>query len=358
MQAMVVSALSNKRPGLPERLTASAAIVGNEAVDVADLVLLGLLRGPWIEFQASVNRGLALESLQLAALSGDELQAAARRFRYEHRLISARELTAWLEARSLSAADLSGVIKRHLLRTREADRPVDGAPLDASDVLWAEAVCGGVLRMLARAAADLLASSYRLDGRALIPADPARVQSTLELAREHRGTGLVELGEPDLRARLKRLLNFERALEDLREEVADEEAISRCVASHPLDWLQVAGRELKFENEGAAREARLLIVDDDLSLGEVAERVETSIHSRRMMLGAVSVDAAAALVACIPGEVAGPWREADGWRLLLVDSKRRPSAGDPELRQLAKQELLRGVLDQTLAGRASWPQAL
>lgn len=358
MQAIVVSALTDNRPGLPERLTARAVIVGNSSVDVADLVLLGLLRGQWIKFQASVDRGLALESLRLAGLSGDELQTAARRFRYEHRLISARELTAWLDARSLSAADLSGVIKRHLLRIREADRRVDGTSLDASDVLWPEAVCGGVLRMLARAAADLMASSYRLGGRPPIPADPARVQSTLELACEHPATGLVELGEPELRARLKRLLSFERALEDLREKVADEHAISRCVASHPLDWLQVTGRELKFEDEGAAREARLLIVDDDHSPEEVAERTETEVHPRRLLLEAVSVDAAAALVASVPGEVAGPWREADGWRLLLVDSKRRPSVGDPGLRELAKQELLRGALDQTLAGRASWPQAL
>jgi hypothetical protein len=342
-----------------ERLTMPAATFAATSVDVADLVLLGLLRRTWGAFEEQVELGLALEALDTEPVSADDVRAAATQFRYAHNLVSARDFTAWLGARALRTADLSGVLRRRLLRERGPVQTADGARPDASTVLWAEAVCTGVLRDLALAAADLLAAAHRLTGRSpRADGESPLLLATLHAARERRSPGLPELGEPDLRARLTRLLELEDALAALRTEVADEQAISRCMASHLLDWLQIEGHELAFESESAAREARLLYLDDGLSLGEVAELAGTALHERRLVLDHVPAEATAALVAAAPGELAGPWPEADRWRIFLVSAKERPSVQVPELRERAAREVLRDILDRTLAGNTTWPLAL
>jgi len=353
----MVAAPASKEHGFTERLRLSAVALGDASVDVADLVLLALLTGAWEEFEQRVARGLALEALELSPIEPEEIRAAATHFRYGHNLVSASDFREWLGERSLRVADIEGVIRRRMLRERERERPTSG-PSDIAAALWAEAVCGGVLRHLALAAADRLAAAYRLGDEAPGSLTIGREQSTLELAMRCTATGLPGLGEDELRRRLRRLLSLGEALERLRERVADDEAIQRCLSSHLLDWLRIGGDELIFSTEGSAREARLLIVDDELPLADVAGRAGVTVTPRQLVLDSAPAEASAALVACPPGEIAGPWLEEERWRLLAVAVKEPPSVHDEVMRERATAELLRDVLDRTLAGRVGWLQAL
>lgn len=343
------------------RLRAPAVIVGEGVFDVADLILLGLRTGAWTHFEDGVQRGLALAALDLPAPTEREISASATAFRYRHGLVSGNEFAQWLRDRSVTVSDVSAVILRQLLCEREEGRSVEPAMRDSTGIVWVEAVFSGVLRELALLAADLLAAAHRHgigDGPEPDEANDAELDALVGRAMSAAAVGLAEVGEDEIRARAIRLHRIAGSLEQLRAEVADEAAVGRCLAGHQLDWLQVSGEELAVASEGAAREARLLVIDDGLLLADVAERARMEIRTRRITLDRAAPEASALIAAAAPGEVAGPWLEDDCWRLMLVASKSSPSARVPAIRERASQELVREVLDRTLAGRLERPLAL
>jgi hypothetical protein len=347
-----------EHPGWAGRLSAPAVTVGEITLDLADLVLLGLQLGSWERFEAEAQRGVALEALGLPEVLKEEVRAGATRFRYRHHLLAAAEFRAWLAARSVTVTEMGSAISRALLRAREETRSLDEPLPDVAGVLWVEAVLDGVLRELAREAGDRLAADFRIDADAVPPADPDAITILVDRALGLPLPGVTGLGEPELRGRLIRLDRLSGALNELHEQVADERRLERCLASHMLDWLQIEGEELALATEGAAREARMLMIEDGLAAAEVAERAHTEFHDRRVLLDAAPAEANVALVGTPPGEIAGPWYERDRWRLMLVSRKSPPSIEDSAIRERATRELMREVLDQTLAGRIGWRQPL
>ena len=333
--------------------SSDAVSLGRERLDVADLVLVGLIDGSWPRFERTVNRGLALERDTGTVVSGPDLKARATEFRYAHRLLSAREFTSWLAARSLSVADLSGVLRRAILRER-ASGGASGADVDVgvlADVLRAEALCGGILVELARVAIDRLAAAHRLGrfGRAAVD---ERVDATLAEAMACHAAGLPTLGEAELRARLQRLWAYEDARHELRRQVAEPDALRRRLTEHGLDWMLVEGSRLRFAAEGAAREARALLTCDGLGIEEVSTIAGAVAVADSLYLDELPQSVAGALAAVAPGEVAAPWLQDEEWNVLVVSSKRSPSAEDPMLRERAIDELLADVLRREAAGRA------
>ena len=335
-----------------------AVSFGTEVLDVTDLVVLGLHLGTWSRFEAHVRRGRALSALSLDPIGPAEIKAGATRFRYGANLVSALDFTTWLRARGLKVADLSDVIERRLLREREAGRQTEGPDPDIAAVLWAEATCQGVLHTLANLAADRLAARSRVGPGELTPPDAERVDDLTARAQGLEAAGLSRLSEADLAGRVSRMLARDAALEHFREQVADDQALARCMATHVLEWLQVHGTELSVATEGAAREVRMLLTDDGLALDQAAERAHAAISERRLTLDRTPDRAGELLIAAAPGEVAGPWSESGGWRVMLVGRKSPPSLAVPELRERAREELLRDALDRTLAGRTGWPTPL
>jgi len=336
---------------------------GDTALDVADLVLLGMLRGAWLELEHGTCTGLARDSAEACQIDADELRRAASAFRHARGLISARDFVAWLEERSLGVADLSVFLRRRLLLER-AGAGVHPAALSEDlgsenliqfeRVLWVDAVCGGVLERLASAGGDLLTAA---DLAGVFPADglAGSLQAALAMVRSSRLEALASLPEPDVERRLRSLFGLQGALERLRGEACDAVALARCVAGHRLDWLRVRGSELVFTSERAAREARLMIRDDGLAPDIVAERSRPgpliTRTDRELLVGDSASEIATALAVAAPGDVVGPWREGDGWRVLLVGVKEPPSVEDPIVRELAIAEGVRELLDRHGAGR-------
>lgn len=323
----------------------------DERLDVADLILLGLITGDWPRFEREVSRGLALERDGLGTFSPAELQARATQFRYAHRLLSASDFTSWLAARSLTVADLSGVLGRAILRERV---PGDGVAAGADElaaVLRAEALGQGIFAALANRAVERMAAAHRL-GRLASEVTDGPLEETVTDALGRHAAGIAALGEVALRRRLRRLWAYEDALAALRVQVADPVALRRQVAGHGLDWLCLHGRRLRFPAEDAAREARALMTDDGLYADEVAAIAGTAATAESLYLEEVSGQIAGALAAAVPGEVSPPWLQDGQWNVLAVSTKTPPSAEDPVLRERATDELLSGVLRRQAAGRA------
>lgn len=340
-------------PAWTELLARPAARVEEEQVDVCDLVLLGILTGAWPSFTERVRVGLALAEDAPDAIEAAEVRAAATAFRYAHGLVSAAEFTAWLRERELTLDQLSAALVRRLLSERAVDDPGRRAGDDAlAGAVRVEALVGGVLDGLADAATDRLAAADRLGERTIVRPDPERVAPALAAALGDAACGLPAFGEHELRTRLERLAALDDALEQLRDEVASPQAIEHCMAAHRLDWLRLRGEELALAELGAAREARLLVREDGLSLAEVAERAGAAPRARTVYLQDVPADATAAFAAAAPGEVVGPWLQDERWRVLVLADKTPPTGADAELARRAAAELLEGVLERHRAGRS------
>jgi hypothetical protein len=128
-------------------ITGKAAVtVDGESLDVADLILLGVLTGEWPAFEDRVALGLELERAHPDDVPAEEVRREATAFRYAHGLISAADFRAWLEAHQMTVAGLSGVLRRRLLRARHVRSEGPAASEDeVIGVLWAEVFCDGVL---------------------------------------------------------------------------------------------------------------------------------------------------------------------------------------------------------------------
>jgi len=308
----------------------TAVTVDGESLDVADLVALGTLTGEWPAFERAVGLGLALERDHPDAVSADEVRREATAFRYGHGLISAADFRAWLGERELTVTELSGALRRRLLR-RLGLEPTGPSVGDEEivRVLPAEVFCDGVLARLAERGVDCLVA-----GRLAPSATPV--------------SGPVD--EPGRRAWL---LSLERAVERLRDEVGEPDAIAARLRQHALEWTQLVGDELCFTREGAAREARLLITADGESAAAVAERASVSVLDRRMLVGDAPPADGVSFAAVAVGEVVGPWLQDGQWHVLQVLAKVAPTASDPSLSERARDELLRERIERYAAGRTT-----
>lgn len=337
-------------------LKSGAVSFEDHLLDVADIVLLGVLTGAWAPFERDVRRGLTLQDGLPGAVSAPDLKARATKFRYARRLLSAQEFTAWLTARSLSVADLSGVLIRAILRERAgelADTIPDEASADRlAEVLLAEAICGGVLERLVDAAVDRLAAAHHL-GWPPGERDEPRGDDALEQALSCQAAGLAGLGETDLRRRLQRLWSYENARSTLRGRLSEPSALGSRVAAHGIDWLRLEGRRMRFATEDAAREASALMRCDSLTAQQVGELAGVSAPAGSLYLSEVPEAAAGALAATAPGEVTPPWEQDGVWNVLTVSAKRAPSVKDPCLLERAAEELLDAVLRREVAGRVT-----
>jgi hypothetical protein len=340
--------------GFAEITRCFALTVDGDTLDVADVILLGVLNGDWPAFERQVEFGLALEHAQPEAATTDEVRREATAFRYAHRLISAADFRRWLEDRGMSVQDLSGALRRRLLRGRIGTAGyVANDYADPSAVLSAEVYCDGILTRLTDLALARLVAG-QLAGAAPRRTDGTdRLDQVLAVAQAVRAPGIAELGDEELHRRLSRLILLESALTALRDAVADPEAVARRIKDHGLDWLELRGDELRFAAEGAAREARLLITVDGESPEAVAERAKVAVASRSLLIEAAPQELGSSLAAKVTGEVVGPWQEDGHWHVLRLRDKVAPSAQDDALRERAIDELLTERIDRYAAGRVT-----
>jgi hypothetical protein len=334
-------------------LSEAAVRFEDETLDVADLVLIGLLTGQWQSFEADLMRRMDLVHEGALEVTAEQLRAQATKFRYARGLVSAAEFTAWLQRRSLTLSELSGVLSRSLLAELSREpAPEHTQQADLHEVLRAEALCGGILDELAAQGMRRLSASHRLGSHGPDELGSARLQGALSSALSSSSTGLPELGEQELRQRLRRLAGLEDALAETRRRLASPEAVTRVLSEHRLDWLRLSGRELCLAQEGAAREARLLIRDDGLTLEEVAARAEATVQALDIYLEDVPQTASAMFLAGAAGEVLGPWQAQERWHVLVLERKASPSITDPILHERASEEILTDALKRHGAGRS------
>ena len=275
------------------------------------MLLAAETRGDLGELEQQTRLGLACLHRLAAepdALPAETLRAAATVFRYEHNLLAAEELEAWLDARGLSVSDWNGYLRHLVLRERwagELDRIVSEYSVDDDVVeaaLTAEAICSGFLRTAAeRLAEDVTLAAAGHDG-----SDP----SLPEVERE--------------------------------------------IAAHGLDWIRIEAETLELADAEATREAALCVRVDGRTLGDVAEDCGQPASAVELYLADAEPELQAKLVSASPGELIGPLDRGAGHVLLQLVAKTEPSASDPEVRRRAASALTARAVERELRDRVRW----
>ncbi len=240
-------------------------------------------------------------SLSEPRTSAERLREAVIAFRRDRGLLAADDYRRWLEARSLTVADVDA----HLL----------GAPR----AVETEAILGGALHAWAQRLSRCAAAMRALGG------DLSAAPLSELLAAEDR----------------------------FRTRVLIDDRLERALAGHRQDWQLLRWRALELPFEDAAREAALLVREQGMPMSEVATLAHIDPHERAAYCEDVP-EVSAALMGAGTGEIVGPLRVGTTWLVVELLERVPPSLSDPWIREHAEREVLDDALERHLPGRVRW----
>ena len=232
-----------------------------------------------------------------------KLQEASDRYRYDHDWISAGDTEEWLERRGMSTDDFSRWLQQTLSVAELGSSEPDEVPDDFPDALRIHLWLSG--RM-----ADLERELRR------------RVAAEIEVAS--RGESLTG----------------HDAVERLRAQALSEDARRRKLATQRLALAKFEIDRLDLDSEEAAREARLCVVQDRISLAEVAADAGFRDQRGEVWMDALDESIAGRLAGAAPGDVIGPVRNAERFTLYQLVRRIEPSLDHPEVARRIDQMLI------------------
>ena len=167
----------------------------------ADVVLAAERSGEWSRLREHVRQGLACQQWLADSdhvLTLDEVESAAREFRYERDLISGEEMEAWLEQWALTLETWTDCLQRAVLRRTWATDLVTRYPANQAEIdacLGPEAIASGCVEDCARDLAGRAAAWGRAREERWLPDDDAADDRKQRLER-------IDAGFREFRARI------------------------------------------------------------------------------------------------------------------------------------------------------------
>ncbi len=278
---------------------------------------------PW----GAMARQVAAELERSAAAppAPEAVKQTTRRFRREHRLISADEVRAWLTRHQLTVEEWMGAMERWAARDAApvasgagpaalAPEPAALAPEAArlcSAQLYAEAVCSGALSAAALALGLAAGVATRSPAPPEAPPPP----------------DISGLPPADWAARAAELAPLHAAWRAHREREVPRRALLTRLAAAAMRWTEVDVSRLELKDEEAAREAALCLSVDELAVPVVAALA--GIRARRTVTALDALPEEERSI-CLNAPVEQPMRS--GRVVLVVHSRARPTLDDPAVR--------------------------
>jgi len=345
-------------------LTAEAIVLDDEVVTFADLLLLGAASGLLEEAKASARLGMAaLEQADLDP-SREQLREFAVGWRRARRLESGQDLRAWLEARQLAMEDWEAYLRRTVAAQRSeistlepnaSIRPdtMDAPPANpgkeaAPDSYTVDLACGGWWERFADLAARLWAAERLVGGGARIAGGDMSDEATAVMAGSE---DLAKLGRPFCTDGLRKIRGRELALEDAMQRFSAADALAARVREHANEWTELSFDELLLSTREAANEALLCAREDGLDAAALAARTGSPLEQRSSRRDSLPVTLATILDGALANEPFGPVARDDGWAVLWLRERRRPSIEDAATRAAASAEILEEALERAGTGR-------
>jgi hypothetical protein len=282
--------------------------VGDAVFTWADVVERARATGEWEELGHGVRMGLA--AMREAPPSDEEVEEAARAFRYARGLLAGDELDVWLDSRGLTVAAWHDYLRRMLARQAVPDAEGDDDP--AAHV-WAEGICSGALEAVAHELASLVA---------VAPNAP-----------------------PDRR---------DDEYEAFWNAAATDAAIAREVESNRLEWVRVRYDAVVVPDEDAAAEIAMCVRSDGDPLAEVAERIGAGLDEREDWLDEVEPELASRFVASDSGSLVGPVRVESGFEIAQIHAKTPPAVDDEDVRERAAYAVAWRAVTRATDERVTW----
>jgi hypothetical protein len=265
-----------------------------------DVLRLAELDGTLEELEHQTRRGLGTAR---GELEPEAIRAAAARFRYDRNLLSAEELEAWLARWHLDLADWNAHLRRTLVRERSSAEltvsPAENGALAKAAAV--DAICTGLLE------------------------------------REARKLAADAVLAPDMRAALAAAANIERE-----------------ISNRALEWTRIDADMLQLADLDTAREAVLSVRIDGRPIADVARDCGVTLERRTLYVEEAEQERLTELLGARAGELVGPVARGDGFVVVHVRERTRPSADDPELRRRAADFLVERAIERELETRVRW----
>jgi hypothetical protein len=280
----------------------------------SDVLRLARLRGVWSDLVDNARAGEAAAAWLDARGTpiDDEVDEAARAFRYRHDLLASEELVDWLRRRGLTSEDWYGFLRRQVA-ARLVDPPGEGGNVDGEDAAWADGICSGHLGRLALELAEMVAVS---------PGTP------LEL--------------------------LDDAFDAFCDRVAEQAPIAHEVETNRLEWARVAYAALSLPSDSAAHEAAQLLRTDGEPIADVAARAGVTVEDSRAWLDEVEPELATRFLSADVGDVVGPVALEDRFVVATLRAKTPPSTEDDAVRDRARHAVVARTVARAVNDRVTW----
>jgi hypothetical protein len=324
------------------------SIVGRDFAWI-DVVFAAMARGEWSAFERRLAEGLACAAradVDAASPPDEAIDEAATAYRYDRDLISAADVTAWLDRVGLSADEWIEYLRRDLLRQQwsgELDDLLDRFAPSARDLVATavvDGICSGAFDAFERAFAGRAALVFEADaarfdqlcGNGDRPTiDPRATQ----LAHTH-AHWLSVATACDPVARLSLVTGIERASDAIADAIASNGRLKEIVDDNRLAWMRLEIDTLSFASEAAAREALLCVRADGLSFHDVASLSRSAVQRAVVTLDDLEPSRQEALLAAEPGSAVGPLSVDGGFDVALLVNRAAPALSDPAIAARAK----------------------
>ena len=327
-----------------------ALSIGGVDFSWLDVVLAAMVRGEWPAFERRLAEGLACAAradAERAPASDDAIDEAATAYRYEHELIAAADVSAWLDRVALSAEEWTDYLRRDVLRrqwTDELDDVLDRFAPSARDLVAAavvDGICSGAFDAFAREFAGRAALVVDTDAarfqRACSAGDaPPAVEALVTRLAHTHAHWLAIRNADDSASRLSVVARLDSAFAEIAETIASNGRLDEIVSDHRLAWMRLEVDTLSCATETAAREAILCVRVDGLSLYDVAALSRAQVERSVVTLDDLDPGRQELLLAAEPGSVVGPVPVDGGFDVAVLVSRSAPSLADPVIAARAR----------------------
>jgi hypothetical protein len=328
-----------------------------------DVILAAVRWGQWRLTERRAREGAACASHADEAgdpFPSDALDAAGRDFRYDRDLVTAQSMEDWLNRWGLTVKDWTDYLNRQYQRSRHPERCAELVaqhPLsndEAAQLTLVEAICSGELEKWARTLASRAAVHARM--APATEAEIARAPRAEQQELESVAT-LLEMNESELTEATRRLEHLDESFDRFRASQLTERALKDYVGHHQLEWVRFNCRVMAFPDEGMASEAALLLREDNEGFTGVYSVAHTEPRTERFFLDQIEAPIRDRFLGARAGDLLGPMRVNDEYRLYQIEEKLLPNANDPEVRKRAEEGVLKTALARQADQKVQWHAA-